>query len=144
MTRHLPYRYIQRLWRLKSAACIRPAVLEQDWHVNLLVAAILCVATLPACKAQSIHPKAIPYTPAAGAEKIDINLLRLDADVRGGSKRLDTAAAVMGMETVSGRLRLDLITQSWIAARSAKFNFQASQCITLRCSTNASPSPSRT
>lgn len=101
MTRRLPY------W------CVHftPASLKQGWRLSLLVAAILWMVTLPACQAQSIPPKALPHTTAAGAEKIDVNLLRLDADVRRGGKRLDTAAAEMGMKTVSGHLRLDVIVQ---------------------------------
>ena len=111
MTRRMPYRCVERLWRLTSAVRIRSAILERVWRLSLLVMVMVGLATLPACRAQAIHPKVRPYATAVDAEKIDTNLLRLVTHVRRDGKPLDVAAAEMGMATVSGRLRLDLLTQ---------------------------------
>lgn len=111
MTRRLPYRCVQRLQRLIRVVPITSTGLRQGWRLSLFVAAALWISALPACQVQSVHRKVMPYATAASAEKIDRNLLRLEADVRSGGKRLDTAAAEMGIKTVSGRLRLDIITQ---------------------------------
>ena len=78
----------------------------------MLLAALLCLTpiALSACSAPPGHPKVARYSSAPEAQKITVNLLRLDYQVRTQGDPLPTAAAAIGIGTVGNGVPLEIFT----------------------------------
>ena len=78
----------------------------------MLLAALLCLTpiALSSCSSSSGHPKIARYSSAPEAQKITVNLLRLDYQVRTQGAPLPTAAAAIGIGTVGNGVPLEIFT----------------------------------
>ncbi len=88
----------------------------------MLLAAVLCLLALPSCRPQAEHPKVARYSTAPEAQKITVNLLRLDHQVRTRGTPLPTAAAAIGIGTVGNGIALEIFTTTINAAVVRKLN----------------------
>jgi hypothetical protein len=78
----------------------------------MVPAMVLCLMllVLPSCHSQSGHSKVAHYSSAPEAQKITVNLLRLDHQVRTGGTPLSIAAAAIGIATVGNGIPLEIFT----------------------------------
>jgi hypothetical protein len=78
----------------------------------MLPAMVLCLMllVLPSCHSQSGHSKVAHYSSAPEAQKITVNLLRLDHQVRTRGTPLLTAAAAIGISTIGNGVPLEILT----------------------------------
>lgn len=74
------------------------------------VVCCLTLVTLPSCRSQTDHPKVARYSSAPEAQKITVNLLRLDYQVRTRGTPLPTAAAAIGIGTIGNGIPLEIFT----------------------------------
>ncbi len=65
---------------------------------------------LPSCSTQSGSSKVARYSSAPEAQKITVNLLRLDHQVRTRGTPLSTAAAAIGIGTIGNGVALEIFT----------------------------------
>lgn len=68
--------------------------------------------------------KRAQYSQAPGAEKIDVNLLRLEQQVRGENLSLRQAAQKLGILTAGGGMMLDIVTHDIGPGDKHKFQLQ--------------------
>ncbi len=80
------------------------------WAMLLAVVLCLVLIALPSCRSQSGHSKVARYSSAPEAQKITVNLLRLDHQVRTRGTPLPTAAAAIGIGTVGNGVPLEIFT----------------------------------
>ncbi len=76
----------------------------------MLLALVLGLMALPACSPQVGNSKVARYSTAPEAQKITVNLLRLDHQVRTRGTPLPTAAAAIGIGTVGNGIPLEIFT----------------------------------
>ncbi len=90
--------------------------------MRLTVVLCLMLAGLSACRSPSGQSKAARYSSAPEAQKITVNLLRLDHQVRTRGTPLPTAAAAIGIGTVGNGVPLEIFTTKINSAVVKKLN----------------------
>lgn len=88
----------------------------------MLLAAVLCLLVLPSCRPQAEYPKVARYSTAPEAQKITVNLLRLDHQVRTRGTPLPAAAAAIGIGTVGNGIPIEIFTTRINTAVVRKLN----------------------
>ncbi|WP_089941513.1 hypothetical protein [Candidatus Entotheonella palauensis] len=91
---------------------------------TVLLAAVLCLVliALNACRSQPELSKSARYSSAPEAQKITVNLLRLDHQVRTRGTPLPTAAAAIGIGTIGNGVPLEIFTTKINSAVVKKLN----------------------
>lgn len=92
-----------------SRLALRPQAGAAGMRVMFL-AVVCCLFALSACSPQAGHSKVARYSTAPEAQKITVNLLRLDHQVRTGGTPLSIAAAAIGIATVGNGIPLEIFT----------------------------------
>lgn len=107
--------------QLTGNAKQRPIIGGVSKPVRFMACALFTVLlTMPSQAALADHPKVEQYSKVAAAEKINVNLLRLEHEVR--TKRLSlTAAADNAITITDGGMLLDIITDDLDAGVRQKF-----------------------
>ncbi|ETW98200.1 MAG: hypothetical protein ETSY1_19740 [Candidatus Entotheonella factor] len=102
----MPHLHVARLTRFVH----NPHASTGLWTVWLVALLCLVLTALNACRSQSEFSKAARYTSAPEAQKITVNLLRLDHQVRTRGTPLPTAAAAIGIGTIGNGVPLEIFT----------------------------------
>ncbi|MDH3602660.1 MAG: hypothetical protein OEU26_23850 [Candidatus Tectomicrobia bacterium] len=89
----------------------------------MLLASAFCLIALPSCtQAQpAAHPKMQPYAMIPEAEKINVQLLRLEHRVRTQGEPLGSTAIAMGISTFEDRIGLEVYVSPLDAKIVRKF-----------------------
>ncbi len=116
----------------KQSTCLQPLPPPSRMVLNsragmagvraMLLAAVLCLLILPSCRPQAQHPKVARYSKAPEAQKITVNLLRLDHQVRTRGTPLPAAAAAIGIGTVGNGIPIEIFTTRINATVVRKLN----------------------
>ena len=90
-----------------------------------LIGITLCLMALPSCAPSPTiqHPKLRRYATASEAEKINIQLLRLEYRVRAEGRPLVATASAMGISTIGDSIGLEIIVSPLDANIVRKFQF---------------------
>lgn len=92
---------------------------------GMLMAVVMCCLmplALSSCRLQSSPSKVAYYSSAPEAQKITVNLLRLDYQVRTQGTPLPAAAAAIGIDTIGNGIPLEIFTTKINAAVVRKLN----------------------
>jgi hypothetical protein len=92
------------------------------WAMPAAVVCCLMPLALSSCRLPPEHSKVAYYSSAPEAQKITVNLLRLDYQVRTQGTPLSTAAAAIGIDTIGNGIPLEIFTTKINAAVVRKLN----------------------
>lgn len=108
--------------------CLPRLVLNSRFRTGLwgmLMAVVMCCLmplALSSCRLQPRPSKVAYYSSVPEAQKITVNLLRLDYQVRTQGTPLPTAAAAIGIDTIGNGIPLEIFTTKINAAVVRKLN----------------------
>lgn len=101
---------------------LNPPARSSLWAMMLAVVICLVLVALSSCHSPSEPSKVEHYSSAPEAQKITMNLLRLDHQVRTRGTPLSTAAAAMGIGTIGNGVPLEIFTTKLNAQVVKKLN----------------------
>jgi len=102
-----PYRLAWVAWL--PHLVLNPRACTGLWTMLVVVCGLMPFA-LFSCRLQPEHSKVAYYSSAPEAQKITVNLLRLDYQVRTQGTPLLTAAAAIGIDTIGNGIPLEIFT----------------------------------
>jgi hypothetical protein len=106
---------------------LSPRACSGIWAMLLAVGFCLMPLALSSCRSQPGLSKVARYSSAPEAQKITVNLLRLDYQVRTRGTPLPTAAAAIGIDTIGNGVPLEIFTTKINAEVVKKLNLPGVQ-----------------
>jgi hypothetical protein len=113
----------RRRWKRRVPHPASPLPASRVLVSVVLLTSAFCLLVLPSCTRPqpTAHPKMQPYAMIPEAEKIDIQLLRLEHRVRTQGVPLVATAIAMGISTVGDRIGLEVFVSPLDAQIVRKF-----------------------